>query len=273
MLYEFLRGVARTALPLYYGDVHVIGREHIPLHEPILVVANHPNALVDAMLLATSLERRVFITARATLFESWLLSAFLGRLGVIPLMRAQDVAIDATADFRARNRGARARVTDVLKDCLAVLVFPEGISHDGPAMAPLRSGAARLALQARESGVTNVQILPIGLVYEKKEKPGTAVCVHIGAPIDVDAWYLDSPTRVSADLTRTIAPRLRRVSRDYPSDDWLARAGVLVNTLGVLQAAFPSRESQRCSSNVRGAMTSSLSREHCRKRHHSCWLA
>lgn len=169
MLYEILRGTARLALRRYYADVVVQGRQHIPGDAPLLVVANHPNALVDAMLVATAVRRRVFITARATLFESRLLAGFLRRIGVVPLLRVQDAPSAASpTGFLSRNDASIQRVTDALYKREVVLVFPEGISHDSPTMAPLKSGVARIALQARDLGIQALTIVPVGLVYEAR---------------------------------------------------------------------------------------------------------
>lgn len=215
MLYQLLRGTARVALRSYYAETNVHGRERIPQKGPLMLVANHPNALVDAMLVATTVGRRVCITARATLFESPLLSFVLRRSGVIPLRRAQDVsATTYPSPFLARNVRSRAHVTEAFRRGQAVLVFPEGTSHDGTHMVPLKSGAARLALQARDAEVRNLQILPLGLIYEAKDRVNSRVLVRVGVPIDVDAWCLGSATRSAAALTQEIASRLARAALD-----------------------------------------------------------
>ena len=90
MLYQTLRAAARVALQWYYADVIVQGRNRIPARGPLLIVANHPNALVDALLVGTTIERRVLLTAKATLFERPALRPLLSSLGVVPLRRAKD---------------------------------------------------------------------------------------------------------------------------------------------------------------------------------------
>ena len=103
MLYKILREVARVALHWYYRDILVQGVERIPRRGPVLVVANHPNALVDALLIGTSIPRRVLLTAKATLFDQPVLAPLLEAVGVVPLRRTKDMSTSGAASTPARN--------------------------------------------------------------------------------------------------------------------------------------------------------------------------
>jgi glycerol-3-phosphate O-acyltransferase/dihydroxyacetone phosphate acyltransferase len=206
------------------------------------VVANHPNALVDAMLVGTTVSRRVLITARATLFEKRILAGLLRRIGVVPLLRVQDApAVIGAPTLLVRNDTSLDRVTDALRLGEVVLIFPEGISHDRSSLAPLKSGAARIALQAFAKGAQNLCILPIGLVYEEKERPGSRILIKVGRPIDVAQWLERNPARGSAALTREIAFELHRVTLNFATDEHVLRAIQLARTLSVLCGDFPTR--------------------------------
>jgi hypothetical protein len=92
-----------------------------------------------------------------------------------------------------------------------VLIFPEGKSHNESGLEPLKTGLARLALQARDDhGIKGVQILPLGLIFEAKGTPGTVIGVRVGSAIEMDTWTGAD----HADLTEQIASRLRAVSED-----------------------------------------------------------
>ena len=238
VLYHLLRGTAHAALRLYYAEIRVSGFEHIPSDQPVILVANHANALVDAMLVATTFQRGVCITARATLFESRWLSALLRRLDVIPLLRAQDVpAVVGATKSHTRNVESRDYLLDTLTRGKAVLLFPEGVSHDGAYMVPLRSGTARLALQARASGTQNLHVVPVGLIYETKDHPGGSVWVRFGVPIDMDAWCLASPIMSPAVLTREITRRLQEASLDIASPESRVRAMRFASAREVLRSS------------------------------------
>jgi glycerol-3-phosphate O-acyltransferase/dihydroxyacetone phosphate acyltransferase len=233
MLYRILRATADVALHWYYADVVVQGRERIPQHAPLIITANHPNALVDALIVGTTMRRRVLLTAKATLFENPLLAALLCAVGVVPLRRAKDEPDSAGATSAARNSDAFRLVTQALERQGVVLVFPEGISHDEPTLAPLKTGAARMALAASAGGARGLHILPLGMIYEQKERPRSRVLIRIGEPLDVDAWLGTTGAPDAARLTTDITTAMRRVTLNFASE---ARAGRVVALARALAA-------------------------------------
>jgi 1-acyl-sn-glycerol-3-phosphate acyltransferase len=234
MLYQTLRAASRVALRWYYADVIVQGRDRIPARGPLLIVANHPNALVDALLVGTTIERRVLLTAKATLFEQPALAMLLSSVGVVPLRRAKD----EPSAGESRNVLAFQRVTEALQRERAVLIFPEGISHDEPALAPLRTGAARMALEAQAAGANGLRVLPLGLVFEEKERPRSRVLVRIGEPLEIDAWRAAHHYAGDAALlTREIDARLRQVTLNFATTDRADRAVRVAAALAAIGSA------------------------------------
>lgn len=241
ILYRALRAAARIALEWYYADLVVEGRAHLPANGPMLLVANHPNALVDAMAVAVAVRRRVLLTAKATLFEQPALAALLRAVGVVPLRRAKDEqgASAGSALSAARNADAFAAVTTALARGGAVLVFPEGISHDAPTLAPLRTGAARMALRAHAAGVRALRVVSIGMTYEEKERPRSRLLVRIGEPLELDAWLAAHGSDAAA-LTAELDTRLRRVTLNFTSDVRARRALNLARTLDAVASEVES---------------------------------
>jgi 1-acyl-sn-glycerol-3-phosphate acyltransferase len=230
IVYALLRSLAGVALRWFYRRIDVEGLDRLPTAAPTLLVVNHPNALIDALLVGWAIPRRVTLTAKATLFQNRLLARFLGRVGVVPLVRASDARESGgPASSVDPNRNARAfgALRRVLRRGGAVVIFPEGISHDQPSLAPLRTGAARIALDARDDAqVRNLQIVPVGLTFERKDTPRTRVVVQIGHPISLDEWRADDDCAVIA-LTHEIETRLRAVTLNYHTPDDASRAATL----------------------------------------------
>lgn len=242
MLYRILRAAATVALRWYYGDIIVQGGGRIPQRGPLIIASNHPNALVDALLVSTTLQRRVRLTAKATLFEHPLLAPLLRAVGVVPLRRASDelAARRAGAPAVERNAESFQQVTAALVQGGAVLVFPEGISHDEPTLAPLKTGAARMALAAAEAGADGLHLLPLGLIFERKEEPRSRVLLRVGDPIDVRAWRASGGSaRSAADLTADLDAALRRVTLNFASEARAQRAVELARALAAISEEAP----------------------------------
>jgi glycerol-3-phosphate O-acyltransferase / dihydroxyacetone phosphate acyltransferase len=232
VIYSLLRSAAAVALRWYYADVTIVGSEHVPASGPMLVAVNHPNALVDVLVAGRAVPRRLMFTAKATLFENPLSAATLRWLGVVPLRRASDETARGSAD-PARNAQVFDAIADSLAAGRAVLIFPEGKSHDEPALAPLRTGAARMALHARETRhVEGIRILPIGLIFERKDRPRSRTLAIVGEPLDVET-FVGRPDAV-LDLTAQIDARLRDLTLNYATIDEAERDARLSRTLTAL---------------------------------------
>lgn len=241
MLYAVIRFVAGIALDWFYRDLAIEGAARIPRTGPLLIAVNHPNQLIDAMVVLRLAPRPVRITGKATLFEHPLLGALLRWYGVVPLRRVRDETTDPAAppDPR-RNREAFRELVDTLADGGAVLIFPEGTSHHEPQLAPLRTGLARLALQARiERQVRGLRIQPIGLVFERKWAPRTRILARVGEPLDLDAWCAANEERSEEGavdlLTAEIDARLRELTLNFAS---VAEAEQVLGLARVLSGVF-----------------------------------
>jgi len=224
ILYRLLRALGRLALRWFYRDIEVIGAAHFPATGPVLVASNHPNALVDALVIACTLDRHVTLTAKATLMDHPVTRMLMRAVGVVPLRRASDErarvrnAQGQSVDVDlSRNEHAFAAVLDVLRHGGVVLLFPEGKSHSEPALAPLKTGLARIALMARDQcGIDQLPIVPIGLTFERKWEPRTRVVMSVGAPITAEV-----PNDVPdvAGLTERIDLGLRGVTLNFRTEE------------------------------------------------------
>jgi glycerol-3-phosphate O-acyltransferase / dihydroxyacetone phosphate acyltransferase len=216
--YRLLAGIARVAVRWYYRDVKFDGAERIPRQGPVLLVVNHPNELMDAIFSGLIAPRQLTFTGKATLFEHPIANAFLRHMRVVPLRRTQDehgTGASAPAGA-ARNADAFAAIHSALAAEQMVLIFPEGRSWDEPRLAPIKTGTARIALSARQSGVHDVTIVPIGINYERKEGRRSRVLVEVGQPIALDA--LSQAQAQVEPLTTEISRRLHAVTLNFDDD-------------------------------------------------------
>jgi 1-acyl-sn-glycerol-3-phosphate acyltransferase len=209
MTYAIVRGLARLLLAVFYRRVEVHGLEHVPARGPLVVAANHHNALVDPMLLLATIPRRLAPLAKAPLFRHPLIAPFLRLAGALPVQRPQDAPGGG-----ASNVAMFAKATDELRRGGAILIFPEGVSQAVPTLLPLRTGIARLALEAAEAAPdAKPTVLPVGLVFHRPAdfRAGHATVV-IGAPVELDdlvARHRVEPIAAVRELTARVASALR----------------------------------------------------------------
>jgi glycerol-3-phosphate O-acyltransferase / dihydroxyacetone phosphate acyltransferase len=206
MGYRLVRAVAAVLLWLFYRRVELSHAERIPRHGPLVIAANHHNALVDAMLIVASVPRRIVPLAKAPLFHHPLIGPFLKLVGAVRVHRRAD-----GADPR-ENAAMFASAVAALRAGGALLIFPEGVSQPRPTLMPLRTGAARIVLSAAAEGVQTA-LVPVGLVFDE---PGTfraaSALLSVGEPVAADDAvhaYAQAPEAAVRALTERLADAIR----------------------------------------------------------------
>lgn len=182
---------------------------------PVLVTANHPNALVDPLVIFHTAGRATRPLAKAPLFEQAVVGTVLRGLGGLPVYRRQD----DPALMHLNERTFDAAIA-ALRSGEAVQIYPEGQSHSEPAMAPLRTGAARIALMAEEQAGwgLGLRVQPVGLTYTRKHLFRGRAIASYGEPFPVAPWrsaWERDPRRAVAELTEEIRRRLERLTLNF----------------------------------------------------------
>jgi 1-acyl-sn-glycerol-3-phosphate acyltransferase len=236
-LYPLFRWLARTAVSWYYRDVEVHGVDRMPSTGATLLAVNHSNALVDALVAVSIVPRRLRITAKATIFEVPVLGALLRALGMVPLRRLSDEqrqqnAGDGARPSADRNAAAFEALTHALGRGEVVLIFPEGISHVAPELAPLKSGLARIAIGAVQRGINPVVIVPLGLTFEQRDAPRSRVLAEFGDPVVVTGAMTESLTPDT--LTAQVGQELREVTLNFASHEAAQRVRDIATALARL---------------------------------------
>src|SRR2546425_12337793 len=161
--YAAVRLVIRFWLWFCFKPVDVRHPEHVPTDGPVLLCINHPNNLIDSLVVAAALRRKIHFLAAAAMFRHWLAACFLRACGAIPVCRKENDpdkmdpnAKAFAACFRTFDRGG------------LIAIYPEGTTHAETSVQRIKSGAARLALGHEAARPGELSLVPVGLTFEAR---------------------------------------------------------------------------------------------------------
>ena len=200
------------AVPVFYK----VERTGPPVPSgPVLVAANHTNALVDPLLIFHTAGRATRPLAKAPLFEQAVVGTVLKGLGGLPVYRRED-----DPALMHRNTQTFDAAIEALQAGGAVQIYPEGRSHSEPALAQLRTGTARIALMAEERSDWGLGLViqPVGLTFVRKHLfRGRAIAAY-GEPVrvsDFRAAYEASTREATRALTAVVRERLEELTLNF----------------------------------------------------------
>lgn len=204
----FARVVAWAAETFYRLDVRGVA---VP-SGPVLIVANHPNALLDPLIIFKVAGRVARPLAKEPLFHHALIGPMLKALGGLPVYRRQD-----HPDQMHQNERTFDAAVAALHAGDAVQIYPEGQSHSEARITPLKTGAARIALRAEaDAGWTlGLQVTPVGLTYTRKTFFRGRAAALVGESFGIThlraLYERDGPAAVT-ELTSEISRRLESLT-------------------------------------------------------------
>ena len=199
--------VCNAAAWVYYR--FTVAGERVPPTGPVLLVANHPNSLLDPVLVSAAARRPVRFLAKAPLFTDRKVGWAVRASGAIPVYRRVDnpEAMGGNVDtFRAAHAA--------LAEGAAIGIFPEGLSHSEPGITQLKTGAARIALGTLAQHPEPFPIVPVGLVFRRKDVFRSEAMAVIGRPVDWSdlAGRTSEDREAVSDLTQRIEGAMRQVT-------------------------------------------------------------
>ncbi len=186
MLYRFLKLIVGIGISIYYRRIVRRGTQHLRHDGPLIIIANHPNTLMDAWMIGHICRQPIHYMAKGTLFNSRFKLWLLKNLNMIPINRAGEGStkgVSNTDSFEACYR--------LLEEGKTLVIFPEGTSYQERILRELKTGTARIALEAekRNAGKLNLRVVPVGLNYLKAEKFRSSVFIQVGEPLDPTDFY------------------------------------------------------------------------------------
>jgi 1-acyl-sn-glycerol-3-phosphate acyltransferase len=195
----------------------VVGRGNIPKNKPIMLLANHQNALMDPLMIAMNCGVKPFFLARSDLFKNPFVSKFLHYLQMIPIYRFRD-----GIDTLKNNPAIFKKCADLLVQGETVMLFPEG-NHGilRRVRWPMRKGFVRIIFSALEKEPNlDIRILPVGLNYLEAEGFPDSVSMYIGKDFAVQDHYDPNDLKQSEiKLKNEIYKRLKVLTTHIPVEE------------------------------------------------------
>jgi glycerol-3-phosphate O-acyltransferase/dihydroxyacetone phosphate acyltransferase len=237
MFIKFFKLIVKT----FYREIKVKGLENLPDTGQAIFTPNHPNSLIDPLLLSfLPSTYHIHFVAKAPLFKIPVLGWLMRKIGAIPVVRRfeADGEVDYTTFFNS--------CIDSLASGDSIVIFPEGVSLAQPRMSVIKTGAVRLFFLAHEKNI-NCPIVPIGLNYEQGWIFRSSVVIWIAEPLETDDVIQMLKDYPQDDAVRKLTERLgkalekcvfqsenfldrelmlyleRIYSEDKSSDSWLER--------------------------------------------------
>lgn len=206
--YASVRAIVRFWVWFFFRRVDVRHPERLPASGAVLLCINHPNNLIDSLLVGAVVRRKVHYMATAALFRHALLARFLRACGVIPVYRKAD-----DPDKMSRNVDAFAACYAAFDDDRVVAIYPEGTTHAESRVQRIKTGAARIALGYEVARPGRLTLVPIGLTFETRKSFRGRVLVSFGEPLAVASYrdaYASDPVKAVDELTDVIQWAMER---------------------------------------------------------------
>lgn len=181
ILYPTTYFFLRPFIKQFFHRIHLIGLDNVPIEGPVLLVANHPNSFLDALVIGTSLTRPTHFLARGDAFKKPLAAKILRSYNMLPVFRVSEGKENIGKNLETFDESQQ-----VLKNQGMILIFGEGLCKNNWDLRPMKKGAARIAFQAWESNseASRLKVIPVGLTYQNFKGAAKSVVVNFGTTIE-----------------------------------------------------------------------------------------
>lgn len=216
--YILLKPLVRLSLYSYFRNITVLGKQNIPKTGPAIIVANHPSAFLDPLLIAVLNSNELHYIAGA----EWIgkgIKAFIFKqyFNMIPVIRPHLVKEGEQLDNDEMFSHCYERLD---KDGI-ILIFPEGNSITEFRLRTLKTGVARIVDGAEKfmNQRKKVKVIPIGLNYENPHVFQRDLIITVGEPVDFSSTNsLDGYERIKK-MTSCIAEALQQQLWHIPNPE------------------------------------------------------
>ena len=172
-LLYLLKQIIRAALWIFCAEINTKTTTPLNKKGPLLIIANHPNSFLDAIIIGTRYNRKIHFLARGDVFTKKHHRFLLRLLNMIPIYRIRE-----GKEFLHLNKHAFNEAVGVLKNNEAVLIFIEGTCLNTNQLQPFKKGTARIIERCHQYNLFPSIHLAV-IAYNNFRGPGKVVNLSI----------------------------------------------------------------------------------------------
>jgi len=172
-LIRILKIFIRAALWLFCADIKIKNKYLLKQDGPLLIIANHPNSFLDAIIIGAQYNRRIYFLARGDAFTKKHHRFLLGLLNMIPVYRLREGKQYLHLNDYAFNESVK-----LLNKGEAVLIFIEGVCMNTHQLQPFKKGTSRILARAHQQNIFP-KIHIAGIAYNQLTGIGKKVNICI----------------------------------------------------------------------------------------------
>jgi 1-acyl-sn-glycerol-3-phosphate acyltransferase len=189
LLYSVLQVFIRLGLRIFCGNITVSNKTVLHSKGPLLLACNHPNAILDAIIIGSLFKQPVHYLARGDAFKNPLVSKLLTAFKLMPIYRLSE-----GREYLALNDNTFESCNNILLQGGIVLIFSEGLCVQKWQLQSLKKGTARIAFNAwKEPSITNnFRVQPVSINYHSFTQFGKQIIVHLGDIITKEETLLNA---------------------------------------------------------------------------------
>ena len=200
----------------YTKNIKISGKKNIPKKGAILFAVNHPNGLLDPLLVTTNATRETHYLVRAAVFKKPLIKKFLATLNLMPIYRIRDGVKELSKNTEVFND-----CFNILKNEDALMIFPEGSHDKRRTVRNLSKGFTRILFGAFDKyPELKITVIPVGITYQNIGHFPCKVAIHFGKPILANEYYNPEELNKSINLIKhKVSNQLKELSVHIPADE------------------------------------------------------
>jgi 1-acyl-sn-glycerol-3-phosphate acyltransferase len=200
----------------YTKNIKVVGKKNIPKKGAILFTVNHPNGLLDPLLVTTNATRDTHYLVRAAVFKKPLVKKFLATLNLMPIYRIRDGVKELSKNTEVFND-----CFNILKNEDALMIFPEGSHDKRRTVRNLSKGFTRILFGAFDKyPELKITVIPVGITYQNIGHFPCKVAIHFGKPILANEYYNPEELNKSINsIKQKVSNQLKELSVHILADE------------------------------------------------------